>query len=113
MAVSDQLERLAVRAKEVETRAADAKSKAKTDLEQDVADARASAQEQAEKLRLIADENEGKISSWWNDVQRDWNTHISEVRENIDTKKAELDKNRAERTAENAEDDALFAIDYA
>ena len=52
--------------------------KAKADLEQDVATARASAQAQAEKLRKSADASKGKLSVWWNDVQRSWNEHGGE-----------------------------------
>jgi hypothetical protein len=113
MAVSDQLAQLSARAKEAETRAAAAEGKAKADLEQDVSAARASAQAQADKLRETADAGRGKISVWWNDVQRSWTEHVGKIRENIDAKRAEHDVDRAERRAENAEDDASFAIDYA
>ena len=113
MAVTDQMAQLSVRAKEAETRAAAARGKAKADLEQDVSSARASAQAQADKLRETADAGRGKISVWWNDVQRTWNEHVGKIRENIDAKRAEHDVDRAERRAENAEGDASFAIDYA
>ena len=84
-----------------------------TDLEQDVAKARASAEAQADKLRQAADERKGKLSVWWNDLQRSWNAHIAKIREDVDTKRAEHDVGRAEHRAERAEDDAAFAIDYA
>ena len=85
--------------------------KAKADLEQDVATARASAQAQAEKLRQSADASKGKLSVWWNDIQRSWNEHVAKVREDVDTKRAEHDAGRAQRYAENAEDDAAFAFE--
>jgi hypothetical protein len=50
MSLSDQLSDLAARAKEVEDRAAAAKTKAKDELEADVKEARDSAQAQAEEL---------------------------------------------------------------
>ncbi len=113
MALSDQLSRLAASAKEAQDRAAAARSKAGTDLEQDVAEARASAEAQADKLRQAADERKGKLSVWWNDLQRSWNAHIAKIREEVDAKRAEHDVDRAEHRAERAEDDAAFAIDYA
>ena len=113
MAASDELTKLAARAKEAEDRAAAAQGKAKADLEQDVATARASAQAQADKLRQTAEANKGKLSVWWHDVQRSWNEHVAKIRQDVDSKRAEHDVERAQRYAENAEDDATFAVDYA
>jgi hypothetical protein len=113
MALSDELTKLAVRAKEAEDRAAAARGKAKADLEQDVETARTSAQEQAEKLRKSADARKDKISVWWHDLQRSWNEHLATIRDDIEHRRAEHDVDKADRRAERAEDDALFAIDYA
>jgi hypothetical protein len=113
MAVSDQLTKLAARAKEAEDRAAAAQGKARADLEHDVENARKSAQEQADKLRATADANKGKLSVWWNDLQRSWDEHIERIRADIEERRAEHDVDRAQSRAENAEDDAAFAIDYA
>jgi hypothetical protein len=113
MTASGELTKLAARAKEAEQRAAAARDKARTDLEQDVERARASAQEQAEKLRQSADAGKDKISVWWHDLQRSWNEHLATIRDDIDHRRAEHDVDKAQRRAENAEDDALFAIDYA
>jgi vacuolar-type H+-ATPase subunit I/STV1 len=113
MALSDQLTRLANRAKEAEDRAAAAQHKAKGDLQQDVDDARAVAETQAQGLSDAADASKANVSDWWQDVQRTWNEHIAAVRANIDDKKAEHDVDKAESRADDAEADALFAIDYA
>jgi hypothetical protein len=113
MAVSDELMKLAERAKEAEDRTAAAQEKVKADVEQDVETSRAVAQQQAEQLRQTADAGRGKISDWWNDAQRDWNEHVAKVQASIETRKAERDLARAEGQADNAEADALFAIDYA
>jgi hypothetical protein len=102
MNTSDQLARLSARAREAEDRAAAAGGKAKADLEDDVASARASAQQHADQLHATAVESKGKISDWWTDVQDTWHAHV-----------AERDAAEAERRAENAESDALFAIDFA
>jgi hypothetical protein len=105
--------KLAARAKEAGDRAAAAQGKAKADLEQEVDAARASAEEQAGKLRQEAEARKGKLSVWWHDVQRSWGEHIEKVREDMDQRKARHDVDRAEVRAENAEDDAAFAVNFA
>jgi hypothetical protein len=113
MALSDQLTKLAARAKEAEDHTTAAQGKAKADLEQDVEMARSSAQYQAEALRESAAASKGKISEWWNDLEERWNKAVADIRENIDSRKEEINLDKAEANAENAEDDASFAIDYA
>ena len=113
MAASDQLATLSARAKEAETRVAAARDKGKDELEQDVTSARASARAQADKLHATAAAGKDKISAWWSDVQRTWHAHVAGVREDVDERRDEHDIARAERTAENAEGDAQFAIDFA
>ena len=113
MALSDQLTELTARAKEAEDRAAAARDKSKAGLQADVETARASAQERAKKLRESAEANKNKLSVWWYDLQRTWNEHIAKIRDDIDTKRAEHDEDRAERRAEHRADDAAFAVDFA
>jgi vacuolar-type H+-ATPase subunit I/STV1 len=113
MALSDQLTKLAARAKEAEDRAVAAKTKARAELEQDVHSAREAAQAQADQMRETAEANKGKVSDWWTGVQKHWDDHIATIRQNIDEKRAEHDLNTAQRDADNAEDDAAFAVDYA
>jgi hypothetical protein len=113
MALSDQLTALAARAKELEDRAAAAKSKTKSELKQEVKDARAASQAQTEKLRTSADAGKAHVSDWWDGVRQSWNKHLKSVQENFEDKKAERDLKAAERAADHADDDAAFAIDYA
>ena len=111
--LADELTKLAGRAQEAENRAAAARGKAKTDLEQEIDSARASAQAQAAKLHAKAEEGRGSISAWWTDVQKSWDAHVAELRDRVETKKAEHDVHVAQKKAENAEADAAFAIDFA
>jgi hypothetical protein len=113
MALSDDLRKLADRAKEAEDHAATAKTKAKADLEADVENARAVAQAQADDLSESANAKRDRISAWWHDVQRSWDRHVAAIKENIADRKAEHDLDWANRRADNAEDDAEFAIQYA
>jgi hypothetical protein len=113
MALSDQLSQLAARAKQLEDRAAASRQKAKDDLEQDVKSARDSAQAHAESLRTSAEARQGQISAWWDNLQRSWNENIDSIRRAVDDGKAEHDVKAGQRKADQADDDATFAIDYA
>jgi hypothetical protein len=113
MAVSDEMGKLAARAKEAEDRTAAAQAKAKSDLEQDVENARATAQDQADSLRESAEAGKGRISAWWHDIQRSWNDHLAAAREDIENRRADRDADRAQENADRAEADASFAISYA
>jgi hypothetical protein len=99
MALSDQLTELAARAKQAEDRAAAARDKSTADVQADVETARASAQERAKKLRESAEANKNKLSVWWYDLQHTWNEHVAKIRDDIDSKRAEHDVDRAERRA--------------
>ena len=113
MAKSDDLARLATRAKEAETRVAEVRAEARADLEQDVASAREAAQEQAEALRNRAEESKAGISGRLSDVQRSWNEQIARVREDLEGKRAKHDAHVAQRRADDAEAYASFATDLA
>ena len=113
MSLSEQLMQLSVKTKELEDRAAAANTKARADLEQDVDNAREAAQAKGNALRDSAKTAESGISSWWHDVQRSWDDHLTAVRQNVDDRRAAHDLRRAERAAERADDDAAFAVDFA
>jgi hypothetical protein len=113
MTLSDQLSDLASRAKHVQDRAAAAQSKAKADLEAEVEEARDSAQARADALRTRAQTRKGKISAWWDNVQKTWHDHLAAVRKGADDRKAAHDIKSMRKAAERADEDAAFAVDYA
>ena len=113
MALSEQLTRLVARATELEDRVAASTTMTKADLQQDVKNARESAQAQGDELRKRAEAGKETISAWWDSVQRSWNDHLAAVRENIDEKRNEHDLKTAQRAADSAEEDVAFAVDYA
>jgi hypothetical protein len=113
MAVSDDLTKLAARAKEAEDRVAAAREKTKADLEADRDAARGAGEKEAKAMREAAEERKGQISGRMNDVQRAWSEAVAEIREDLDVRKAEHDRHKAEREAKRAEDYAEFAIDLA
>ena len=113
MTLSDDLTKLAARAKEAEDRFAAAQKEAHAKLEHDVESARDSVQKRSDQLRQTAETNKGKVAAWWSGVQKSWDEQIASIRRDIKSKKAEHDLNAAQRKADAAEEDAAFAIDYA
>ena len=113
MALSDELTKLATRAKKAEDRVADAQEEARAKLQTEVQSARDSLDKQTDQLRQTAEANRGKVAQWWNDVQKSWDDQIASIRREIEAKKAEHDLHAAQRRAVGAEEDAKFAIDLA
>jgi hypothetical protein len=113
MDASQKLAKLSERAKEAEDNASAAQNQAKADVEKSANEARARAEAHAEELHQSAAATGAQISASWNDMQKSWSNHMAQVRRGIDDKKGQLDVRRAETRADDAEADALFAIDYA
>jgi hypothetical protein len=113
MDASQKLAKLSERAKEAEDHASAAQNQAKADVEKSANEARARAEAHAEELHQSAAATGAQISASWNDMQKSWSNHMAQVRHGIDDKKGQLDARRAETRADDAEADALFAIDYA
>jgi hypothetical protein len=113
MALSDDLRKLAARAKEAEGRAAEAREKVRTDIEADREAARAAGDEEAKALRETAENAKSGVSDRWNDVQQSWAEAVNAAREDMADRKAEHDLHKAQRRADRADDDAKFAIDFA
>jgi hypothetical protein len=113
MSASEQLYKLADRAQRSEVNIARAKEKNQAELKAQVEDAKQSSQLRAEELKGDAEQAKANASSWWGDLQNDWNAHIAKVRENVDDRKADFDVNRSEHRAERAEGDAEAAVEFA
>ena len=113
MAVSDDLYKLGDRARTAEDRAVKARTQAKDELQREIGQVRKSVEQQGSMLHAKADSSKDRLSSQWQSMEASWNKHIAKIHEDMDRRKAELDKNRAVRRADNAESDAEFAIDFA
>jgi len=113
MALSDDLTKLAARAKEAEERFDAAQKAAHDKVEHEVQTARDSLEKQTNQLRKTAETNKGKVAAWWSDVQKSWDEQIASIRRDIESKKSEHDLHAAQRRAIGAEEDASFAIQYA
>jgi hypothetical protein len=113
MALSDELTKLAVRAKEAEVRVAAATSEKRAQLEQDVKGSREAAQAQAAQLQEAAEADKEKISTGWAGMQKSWSDHVAGIRRDVDSKRAKFETKVARRDADIAEKDATFAVKFA
>lgn len=113
MSASEQLNKLADRAKQSEENIELAKEESQGDLKARVQQARESSEQHAAELKSGASGAKSKVSRWWTDVQDDWSKHIDKVRKDVDDRKEEHDVTRAEHRAEHREDDAEAAIAFA
>lgn len=111
--LSEDLGKLATRAKEAEGRVSGAREKTKADLEAERERARAVGDQQAQALRETAAEGRDRIANWWADVQRSWDEGVFKMRADIESRKAEHDAHKAQRRSERAEEEARIAIDFA
>ena len=111
--LSDELRKLSARATEAEDRVAAAREKTKAGIEADRDAARAVGEQQAQALREKAEEGHDRIPDRWAGVQRSWNKAVTAIRADIESRKAGHDIHKAQRSADRAEEDARFAIDFA
>jgi hypothetical protein len=113
VSASEQLDKLADRAKRSEENIAHAREEGQAELKARVQQARESSEKHAAELKSGASGAKAKASKWWTDVQDDWNKHIDKIRKDVDNRKDEHDVKRAEHRAEHREDDAEAAVAYA
>jgi hypothetical protein len=113
VSASEQLYKLADRAKEAEENIEHSKEEGQAELMARVQEARESSEKQAAELKTGTSGAKAKASKWWTDVQDDWNKHIDKVRKDVDNRKDEHDVKRAEHRAEHREDDADAAVAFA
>jgi vacuolar-type H+-ATPase subunit I/STV1 len=88
-------------------------STTKERLESQVAEARASAEKTNGQVEQKAQGAREGASEHWTAARKDWNAHIAQMRRKADDQKATLDATRAEHRAQDREDDAVMAVDFA
>ncbi len=113
MSASEQLDKLADRARQSEENIEHAKEEGQAELKARVQRARESSEKHAAEFKSGASGAKAKASQWWTDVQDDWNQHIDKIRRDVDDRKQEHDVKRAEHRAEHREDDAEAAVAFA
>jgi hypothetical protein len=110
---SEKFAELSERAKQAERRVAAAQNEAKAEVEHSASEARAAVKAHADKLRETASPGQAHVSASWNELQKSWSQHIAKMHEDLRASKAALDATAAVNGAEDAEGDALAAIDFA
>ena len=110
---SEKFAELSEHARKAAQRVVAAQSEAKADVERSASNARASAQARADKAREAADAGQAHVSASWNELQTSWSDHIAKMRENLHGAKTAFDITQAVDNAEDAEGDAIAAIDFA
>ena len=113
MAASNNLKKLADRAKTAEDHAAVAKTQARAELQKTVSEVRASAEAGAKKFQTQTQAAGQQASESWNDVQRSWIAHVDKARKDMDHRKAKFDASDAASEADWAEWNAELTIDHA
>jgi hypothetical protein len=110
---SDQLNDLSLRAARAEADVRAAKDKGQAQLKEQIDTVRTAAVQREDDLQRSRDQAESKVSSGWSDMQRRWQEHVAAIRQNAEDAKAHRDAKHAEKRAEDAENDALAALDFA
>jgi hypothetical protein len=110
---SEDLAKLADRARQANQNVKTAAQKSRTDLEQQVEKARKEAEDRANSLKSSAGESAAGAHNWWAGVQQDWRRHVNQIRMNVDATKGDIDAKRAARRADIYLADALDAVEFA
>lgn len=111
--LSDRLYDLSVRAKNFETAVTAAQKEGHDKVVARTAEARASATASVDKVKQSLKAARDAGSTKWGAMEAKLGADMDALKTRVSEKKRALDARIAERDAEDAEDDAGFAIDYA
>jgi hypothetical protein len=104
---------LAAKATQGEADLEAAKTQSKQEFQAKVAAAKESAKTSTANLKVSAAGKEDEAAQWWGDVHNKWKDHISQVRQDLEDKKATQDAKMLVKLAERAEKNAADAVDFA
>lgn len=113
MSLSDALSTMSAQAKEAEDEFRAAQSAQRAKVEEQITRARTSAGQSRDALRSRSGEAKTEVSSWWRDLQQQWEAQVQKIRANVMEKREEVDGRFAAKRADIAEADAEFAIAIA
>jgi hypothetical protein len=85
----------------------------KDQLEAEVASARNTAALAAQRLKDAATDATNLASSQWDDIRSRWQTHVNQMRADVDAKIEKFDTHLVTKRAGQAQSYALDAIDFA
>jgi hypothetical protein len=111
--LSEQLTDLAARAKKSEDFVTAARAKNRAYLDGERESLQKSITIGKERMSADAAVAQDKTRSWWNDARQSIDARVGELRSERDNLRAAHDLKKAERRADDAEDDAAYAVDFA
>ncbi len=112
-ALSEQLSELSDRAKKAEdfVTMARAKNRAALDSQRELLES--SIRESKAKAEASAAAAQSKVQSWWDDTRSSVDGQFATLRARLDQRRAEHDVMQAQRRADDAEQDAVYAVEFA
>jgi hypothetical protein len=111
--VSEQLSDLSVRAKKAEDDAAAAKNQASAQIQQRQEEIKVDAARRKEDLDRSISNAEDTIVSTWTGLSNEVQSNVDQMRAKIDFKKYQHDRDKASKAADDAEENAARAINFA
>jgi hypothetical protein len=111
--VSEQLSDLSVRAKKAEDEAAAAKTKASAQIQQREEQIKADAAKRKANMDQSMSNAQDTVVSSWNGLTTRVQSDVDGIRAKIDYKKYEHDREKSAKAADDAEENAARAINFA
>jgi hypothetical protein len=111
--VSEQLSDLSVRAKKAEDDAAAAKNQASAQIQQRQEEIKVDAARRKEDLDRSISNAQDTIVSTWTGLSNEVQSNVDQMRAKIDFKKYQHDHDKAAKAADDAEENAARAINFA
>jgi hypothetical protein len=111
--LSEQLNELADRVKKSEDFVSAAQAKNRAFLDDQRETLKTSIDNGKAQMKADAAADADQTRSWWNDTRQSIDARIAELRAERDDHRAAHTLKRAERHAEDAEQDAAYAVDFA
>jgi hypothetical protein len=111
--VTERFTKLGQQVEAAEANLSSTASEDRAKLEAKIATARKKADDHAELMQANAQETSERIEDQWRDLLNSWDQHRQRIHARIEEKKAEHDAKQAANRAEDAELDAIDAIEFA
>ena len=113
MSISDQIDALQQRAKDLKSSFDQSKKETNEQVKERLGKAKADVEAREDAVKEKAGQAAGRAQSQWSTMKADADAKMQGFHDSIDRKRDEHDVKKTERDAEDAEDDAADALDYA
>jgi hypothetical protein len=113
MSTSAMFDKLTVSVNQAEAEIKDAGARSRAQLQAQVEQARAGAEQRASQIQAQATQAHDQAAAGWQSMKAQWQAHVSDLHDKAADKKAEMDRDRAQKRAEKADLDAGDAVSFA